>query len=185
MTDTRKARCRCCGKLYQPDPRVRWHQNYCSLPACRKASKAKAQRLWRKSKKGCDYFQGSANVLRVKAWRRKHPGYWKRKRKRKTALQDQLPPQSDAASHVTTKSAILALQDQLALQTKLLLGLIAKFAPRALQDEIAPTLNDLIVSGQRLHMQMELTVRDEALRNPAEPAIEKSRRTCRQANGEK
>jgi hypothetical protein len=50
--------------------------------ACRKASKAASQRCWRASPKGKDYFQGSANVLRVRVWRQAHPGYWRRRRQK-------------------------------------------------------------------------------------------------------
>ena len=82
MTRCRRRKCRHCGQLYEPDPRNRYHQRYCSQPACRQASKAASQRRWRASPKGRDYFRGSANVLRVQAWRKAHPGYWRKRRKR-------------------------------------------------------------------------------------------------------
>ena len=41
-----------------------------------------------------DYFRGAANVARVQAWRKEHPGYWKRPpRQAVRALQDACPPQ--------------------------------------------------------------------------------------------
>ena len=35
-----RRKCKCCLKLFRPDPRNRHHQRYCSVPACRAASKA-------------------------------------------------------------------------------------------------------------------------------------------------
>ena len=35
-----RRKCKCCLKLFRPDPRNRYHQRYCSVPACRAASKA-------------------------------------------------------------------------------------------------------------------------------------------------
>ena len=73
MPRRRQRKCRHCGHLYEPDTRNRYHQRYCSQPACRQASKAASRTRWRASAKGWDYFRGSANVLRVQAWRKAHP----------------------------------------------------------------------------------------------------------------
>ena len=35
-----RRKCKCCLKLFRPDPRNRHHQRYCSVPACRAASKS-------------------------------------------------------------------------------------------------------------------------------------------------
>ncbi len=100
MPQHRRRKCCHCGQLYEPDPRNRHHQRYCCQPACRKASKAASQHRWRASPKGRDYFLGPANVLRVQAWRKTHPGYWRRpgKGSAKTsgALQDDCPPQDSS-----------------------------------------------------------------------------------------
>jgi hypothetical protein len=44
LGDRRK--CKCWLKLFRPDPRNRHHQRYCSVPACRAASKAASQARW-------------------------------------------------------------------------------------------------------------------------------------------
>jgi hypothetical protein len=41
-----RRKCKCCLKLFRPDPRNRHHQRYCSVPACRAASKAASQARW-------------------------------------------------------------------------------------------------------------------------------------------
>jgi len=79
-----------CAQLYKPDPRNRWHQKYCSAAACQEVSHIASQRHWRRSKKGRDYFQGPANLDRVRKWRKIHPGYWKKRRKKPLALRDVL-----------------------------------------------------------------------------------------------
>ena len=41
-----RRKCKCCRKLFRPDPRNRRHQIYCSAAACRAASKAASQARW-------------------------------------------------------------------------------------------------------------------------------------------
>jgi putative tryptophan/tyrosine transport system substrate-binding protein len=36
-----RRKCRCCRKLFRPDPRNRRHQRYCSMPRCRAARKTR------------------------------------------------------------------------------------------------------------------------------------------------
>jgi len=102
MPRPRRRKCRHCGQLYEPDPRNCHHQKYCSQPDCRKASKAASQKRWRASDKGRDYFRGPANALRVKAWRKAHPGYWQRPRKTSGALQLDLSPSYPVARYKMT-----------------------------------------------------------------------------------
>ena len=90
----RRHKCRCCHQLYDPEPRSRYHQRYCSKPDCQKASKAASHRRWRRSDKGRDYFRGSANTHRVDEWRRKRPGYARNPAKPSDTPVDDSPPQA-------------------------------------------------------------------------------------------
>ena len=150
MSRTRRRKCRCCGQLYDPDPRNRYHQKYCSQPACRQASKAASQRRWRASPKGRDYFRGSANRQRVKAWQRAHPGYWRNRRKKSGALQDHCRAQVllPAGDKVTLTPR--ALQDLLHTQGLALTGLVAQLTGSALQDHIVSTTHRLIRLGRQI-----------------------------------
>ena len=47
-----RRRCKCCRKLFRPDPRNRRHQHYCSGTACRAASKAASQARGRSEPEG-------------------------------------------------------------------------------------------------------------------------------------
>ena len=150
MTPKRRRKCRNCGQLYEPDPRNCWHQGYCSQPACRQASKAASQQRWRASPKGRDYFRGSANLLRVQAWRKAHPGYWRRRHKTPRALQDHCPPQSLVPPADKPSLNPRALQDVILTQGLMLTGLLAQLTGSALQENIASTTRRLIALGQQV-----------------------------------
>ena len=148
----RRRRCKCChcGQLYQTDPRNGYHQRYCSQPDCRKASKLHSQQRWRASPQGKDYFKGSANVHRVRAWRVAHPGYWRNGRKTSTALQDHCEAQPIAPKADTHFLTDGALQDLILVQGLLLIGLTAQLAGSTLQENIASTTQRLIGLGRQI-----------------------------------
>lgn len=150
MTRRRRRKCRHCGLLYQPDPRNGFHQRYCALPACRAASKRASQARWRASPKGQDYFKGSANVQRVRAWRKAHPGFLRSRPKVISALQDLLTPQLQSAKALTPGLTEVALQDVLITQRLLLLGLISNLSGSVLQENIASTTRRLILLGRQI-----------------------------------
>jgi len=83
-----RRKCKCCLKLFGPDPRNRRHQRYCSAPACRAASKAASQARWLAKPENQSYFRGPVNVARVQTWRARHHGYWRKGRCVGPALQD-------------------------------------------------------------------------------------------------
>ena len=88
MADAERRKCKCCHKLFRPDPRNRHHQRYCAAPSCRAASKAASQARWLAAPENQDYFRGPVNVARVKEWRSRHPGYWRKRRCSRVALQE-------------------------------------------------------------------------------------------------
>jgi hypothetical protein len=59
-----RRKCKCCLKLFRPDPRHRRHQRYCSAPACRAASKTASQARWLAKPENQSYFRGAVNVAR-------------------------------------------------------------------------------------------------------------------------
>ena len=88
MAGAERRKCKCCHKLFRPDPRNRHHQRYCAAQSCRAASKAASQRAWLAAPGKRDYFRGPVHVARVKAWRSRNPGYWRNRRRAHFALQD-------------------------------------------------------------------------------------------------
>jgi hypothetical protein len=150
MARHRRRKCRHCGALYDPDPRNRYHQRYCSEPECRKASKARSQRKWLNGK-GKGYFQGRVQVDRVRTWRQGQPGYRGEKRQEPDpALQDRSSAQSVPGKRIGPGLADVPLQDLLRRQTLLLTGLIARLSGKALQDDIASVITGCMAVGRRL-----------------------------------
>jgi hypothetical protein len=144
MGMTKKIKCRHCKRLFVPDCRNRIRQRYCQNPDCRTASKAASQQKWLQKPENQDYFKGPLNTQRVVQWRKQHPGYWRRS-KRRHALQDRFNTQ---ASEIDKDNADFALQDLLNSQPAVILGLISNLIGSALQDDIAQTLRRMQQSGQ-------------------------------------
>jgi hypothetical protein len=74
MAGGNRRKCRCCLKLFRPDPRNRHHQRYCSATACRAASKAASQARWRTAPENQGYFRGPVTSLGSRRGGRAIPG---------------------------------------------------------------------------------------------------------------
>ena len=143
-----RRKCKCCLKLFRPDPRNRRHQHYCSASGCRAASKAASQARWLGKPENQGYFHGPVNVARVQAWRSRHPGYWRKGRRVDPALQDVSTAQRLASTSKTAAAARSPLQDVLIAQPAVLVGLIAHIVGTPLQDDIVRTADRLLRLGQ-------------------------------------
>ena len=143
-----RRKCKCCLKLFRPDPRNRRHQCYCSARACRAASKTASQARWRAKPENQSYFRGAVNVARVQAWRSRHPGYWRKGRRGGPALQDVSMAQPIGSATKTDHVAGSPLQEFLTAQPAVLIGLIAHLVGTPLQDDIVRTTGRLLRLGQ-------------------------------------
>ena len=143
-----RRKCKCCLKLFRPDPRNRRHQFYCSASGCRAASKSASQARWRAKPENESYFRGPVNIARVQAWRARHPGYWRKSRCAGPALQDVSRAQSIGSAIETGDAARSPLQDVLSAQPAVLIGLIAHLVGTPLQDDIVRTTDRLLRLGQ-------------------------------------
>ena len=137
MSGTIRIKCRHCQDLFIPDPRNTTRQRHCSKPGCRKQSKAASQLRWLQKPENRDYFRGAEHVLRVQRWRAAHPGYWRRAKASRVALQDPLIAQVAVNNTNLQYAPKDALQDLLILQPAVMVGLIAQLTGSALQDDIA------------------------------------------------
>ena len=145
-------RCEClhCKELFLPDRRNWWHQKFCSKPPCRKASKAQSQSRWLSKPENRDAFRGSANVERVRQWRAKNPGYWKRSPKGQGTLQEVLPTHVHEATELIKTTSPEPLQDFVTSQDPLVLGLIAHLIDSPLQEVVEETTRRLLLKGQSI-----------------------------------
>ena len=73
-----KKRCAFCHRWYQPDPRTRKHQLACKKTACRKRRHAAADRSLRIRR---PRRHGDNWKLKIRAWARNYPYYWRQYRK--------------------------------------------------------------------------------------------------------
>ncbi|MCI0541074.1 MAG: hypothetical protein L0Z50_38215 [Verrucomicrobiales bacterium] len=123
-----RPKCLCCKKLFIPDPRSDYHQEFCAKAACRKASKFLSQQRWRDKARNQSYWRGPKEVQRVRDWRKAHPRYWKR----------------------GVRADNSTLQDDCIPQNPLLVGLISMLMGSTLQDHIAATCCDLVAKGREI-----------------------------------
>ena len=143
-----RRKCKCCLKFFRPDPRNRRHQCYCSAPACRAASKTASQARWLAKPENQSYFRGPVNVARVRAWRSRHPGYWRKSRSVGPALQDVSIAQPIGSTTEMANLARSPLQDVLLAQPAVLIGLIAHLVGTTFQDDIVRATDRLLRLGQ-------------------------------------
>src|SRR6516225_1311999 len=148
MADPERRKCKCCQRLFRPDPRNRRHQRYCAAPRCRAASKAASQARWLAAPENQDYFRGPVNVARVRAWRSRDPGYWRKPRRDGVALQDLSLAQAVDSADKKANFAGAPLQEILSAQPAVLIGLIAHITGTPQQEEIARTTDRLLRLGQ-------------------------------------
>jgi hypothetical protein len=162
------SKCLHCRAEFVPCPNHRTTQHYCAKPECRQASKAAAQARWRQQPQNRAYFRGPEHVERVRRWRARHPGYWRKKPPARPpppapALQDFARPQASPAEPLTTVPAdppkgqtpvpplrADALQDLAGVQVPLLAGVISLLLGDALQDRFAELTRQLVDRGKRV-----------------------------------
>jgi len=143
-----RRKCKCCHKLFRPDPRNHRHQIYCSAAACRAASKAASQARWLAKPENRNYFRGPVHVARVQTWCSRHPGYWRQGQHGGSALQDVSMAQPVRSADKTDDVAGGPLQELLSAQPAVLIGLIAHLVGTPLQDDIVRTAGRLLRLGQ-------------------------------------
>jgi hypothetical protein len=148
MARGRRRKCKCCRRLFRPDPSNRRHQRYCSAPRCRRASKAASQARWLALPDNRDYFRDAWHGARVRAWRSHNPGYWRKVQRRATALQDVQTAQPIDPAGKTDNFVRLPLQDLVMAQEAVLIGLIAHLVGTPLQDDLVRTTDRLLRLGQ-------------------------------------
>jgi hypothetical protein len=149
MKGSAKRKCLCCADFFPPDHRNVRHQRYCSKPACRKESKALSQRRWQQRPENQNYFRGPENRQRVKDWRKRNPGYWRKKKSStQVPLQEVLQTQPAQNEELIPKRTSDALQDLFSMQPSVVVGLISMMTGSALQEDIVSTVRVLVRKGR-------------------------------------
>ena len=146
----RQRRCKNCQKLYKPDPRHLKRQKFCRKPACKAASKKYSQQKWLDKPENQDHFSGPEHVVRVQEWRKRNPGYWKRKKRLKEsslivdALQEMKSCQTLTSKGSSINLIQLPLQDLISAKTLVFIGFDTHLNKNALQEIIAAAEQETI-----------------------------------------
>lgn len=145
-----RRKCCCCKVFFRPDYRNGYHQRYCPAEACRRASKAASQKRWLRKPHNRDYFRGAENSQRVREWRQRHPGYWRRKSARAgpNASSSSATSSAEQSSCNAPPQNSRTLQDVCLLQDPVVVGLISMLTGSTLQEDIASTARRLQARGR-------------------------------------
>jgi len=73
---TRRRRCQFCGELFDPDPRTKGRQRYCSKDACQTKRQRQNEKAWRLNNPECLQEQ----YERSRIWYKDHPDYSRQRR---------------------------------------------------------------------------------------------------------
>ncbi len=68
---SRQKRCLCCNALFEPDPRTKGRQRYCSKPECQIIRQRENEEYWRKRNPDCVEEQRR----QTREWFKTHPEY--------------------------------------------------------------------------------------------------------------
>jgi hypothetical protein len=150
-----RRKCKCCHTLFRPDPCNRRHQRYCSAPRCRRASKSASQARWLGKPANQSYFRDPWHVARVRAWRSRNPGYWRKAQVASIALQDVSTAQAIDPKSKTGNLVRSPLQEVIAAQPAVLIGLIAHLVGTPLQEDLVRTADRLLRLGRDILAQSE------------------------------
>lgn len=79
-------RCRYCGRFFRPDPRKRGRspQKTCGRKTCRRKHKRRSNQSWARRHPG----YGKGRKLKLRAWAKVYPDYWRRYRAAHPAYQE-------------------------------------------------------------------------------------------------
>jgi hypothetical protein len=147
----RSAKCKCmhCSELFLSDFRNRGRQLHCAKPECRKVARRSSQQRWLAKVENQNYFRGPENCARVREWRARHPGYWRKKKPApRDALQEGCSAQHAPDKETATPAPPDVLQELCVMQPAVLVGLISTISGCALQEDIARIARSFIARGQ-------------------------------------
>jgi membrane carboxypeptidase/penicillin-binding protein PbpC len=110
-----------------------------------------SQAAWASKPENREYYRGSENVERVRAWRKRNPRYWQREKpKESDALQETSNSEPVVNKINKSKRTGPALQDILKTQDPLVIGLIINLVDSALQEDIAGVTQRYIRQGRAI-----------------------------------
>ena len=150
----RKRKCEICGCKFTPDKYNYYHQKYCSNPDCQKSSNRLSSKRYRHRKRHDSKFK-KAEVRRMQKWRKKNPGYRKKKSNSKKTQKNSennyvLRDFGRGETGIQNKM----LRDFALFQMYCFQGLIVNLTG-ALRDDIGSLMNSYYDRGKALFPELE------------------------------
>jgi hypothetical protein len=159
MNPQARRRCLHCLQPFLPDYRNAYHQRFCSEPACQRASKQASQRRWLRKPENRNYFREPDNALRVRDWRRAHPGYWRPGRHRcEGAAKPQLAQTVAPATGVSAAPPSGTLKDFCRSKAPVFSELISQLSRCALKEDIAHLATLVVSEAQCILLRCQLNI---------------------------
>lgn len=141
-------KCLHCKRGYTPDHRSRKRQKYCTVPECRKASKAASQRNCLSRPENQNYFRGPESSQRVRQWRLEHPEHRRRSPLQvEAALQDSLKAKQIESQPLTSATRKESLQDFCSSQDPLVVGFMSVLTGCLSQEDIDKCVRAFVTRG--------------------------------------
>jgi hypothetical protein len=148
-------RCPHCWQSFVPDYRNAYHQRFCSKPACQHASKRFSQRRWLRKPQNRSYFREPDNIVRVRDWRREHPGYWRTHQRRCARAPAMEPARTPAPEATSTPLSACTLQDVCRSKLPILTGIVSRLGCCTLQEDIARCATQMVSEAQCILLQCQ------------------------------
>ena len=150
----RKRKCEICGEKFSPDKYNYYHQKCCSNPNCQKSSNRLGSKRYRRKKRHDSAFR-KAEAKRVQKWRKKNPGYRKKKSNSKKTQKNSennyvLRDFGRGENGIQNKM----LRDFALFQMRCIQGLIVNLSG-GLRDDIGSLMNSYYDKGKALFPELE------------------------------
>jgi hypothetical protein len=148
-------RCCYCRQRFVPDYRNAYHQRFCAKPECQRTSKWTSQRRWLRKPQNRNYFREPDNIVRVRDWRREHPGYWRTHQHRCTRALAIEPARASAPEATSTPLPACTLQDVCRSKLPILTGILSRLGCCTLQEDIARCAKQMVSEAQCILVQCQ------------------------------
>ena len=147
---SRLRKCLYCGDKFTPDPYNKHHQKYCGKKECQQASHRASSKRYRQKKRDDPEYR-KKEILRVKLWRLRHPGFWKRKKIKKNPEKDLLLRDFARGEKASEDEVI---RDFLLFQVHCFQGFVSQLTG-VVRDDIGSLINSYYDKGKTLFPELE------------------------------
>jgi len=153
MNPQREARrCKGCKQLFFPDPRTWQRQTFCGKAECQEARMRKNRREWLARPDNEHYWRDNQKSKdRVREWRKRNPGYWKRTRRTSEGtLQEEIEPKKIGRKRGRGAFGRPPLPEERRRDDILIMGIIAEITGSTLPEDIARTYRRIVAKGREI-----------------------------------